>query len=48
MNTIEEAIKTLIEKAAAETDSGNAMRYAQAAQNAANALILLHNMKKPG
>jgi hypothetical protein len=39
-------VETLIKKAAEAADSGDAMRYAQAALNAANAAIGLSNIKK--
>lgn len=39
-------IKALIEKAAETDDSGDAMRYAQAALNAANAALGLANLKE--
>lgn len=38
MTTTTKHIETLISAAAAQSDSGDAMRYAQAAVNAANAL----------
>jgi len=37
-----EHVATLIEKAASAADSGDAMRFAQAALNAANAIIGFH------
>ena len=41
---MDEMIKLLIEKSSRESDSSNAMRYAQAAVNAANALTQLSNL----
>jgi hypothetical protein len=44
---MEEQVKSLIEKAAAANDSADAMRFSQAALNAANAWIGLSNLKNP-
>lgn len=38
-----DVVKTLLEKSTKANDSGDAMRFAQAAQNAANALACLAN-----
>jgi len=45
MNNLEKAIETLVAKAADAKDSGDAMRFAQAALNAAHAAISLDGMK---
>ncbi len=39
-------VETLLKLAAEAKDSGDAMRYSQAALNAANAIIGLSNLKK--
>lgn len=44
---MENHIKTLIEKAAKEHSSLYAMQLTQAALNAANAMAVLDNIKKP-
>lgn len=46
MNTLEKAIEELVAKAAFAEKAGDAMQFAQAALNAANAAITLANMKK--
>lgn len=43
---MEEQIKNLIQKAAGANDSGDAMRFSQAAVNAANAVSVLSNVGK--
>ncbi len=40
-------VEALIEKAAKAKESGDAMRFAQAAQNAAGALMALGTLEKP-
>ncbi len=42
----EKHVVTMIEKAAKAEDSADAMRFSQAALNAANAIIGLNEMKK--
>lgn len=44
MNDKAKEIQTLIEKAAKAEKSEDAMRFSQAAVNAANALAVLHNL----
>jgi hypothetical protein len=44
---MEEQIKSLISKAAESKDGGEAMRFSQAAVNAAQALITLDSIKRP-
>ena len=44
-STMEDHVKTLIEQAAYARDSADAMRFAQAALNAANAIIGLCGLK---
>ena len=46
MDTIEKAIKELIAKAASAEKSDDAMRFSQAALNAANSAITLANMQR--
>lgn len=46
MDTIVKNVEVMINKAAAAQDSGDAMRFAQAALNAANAAITLANAKR--
>lgn len=46
MNEIEKAVEILVAKAASTQDSGDAMRFAQAALNAANAALTLVNTKR--
>lgn len=43
---MEDAVKTLLDKATKTDDSGDAMRFAQAACNAANALAALSETKR--
>lgn len=45
---MEDTVKTLLEKATKTDDSGDAMRFAQAACNAANALVALNESKRRG
>lgn len=45
---MEKHVETLVAKSADAVDSGDAMRFSQAANNAANALITLRNMKSLG
>jgi len=45
MNVLPEAVNTLVKKAASAEKSEDAMRYSQAALNAANAAIALSNVK---
>lgn len=44
---MEKHIEAMMKKAAEASDSGDAMRFSQAALNAANVIIGLSNMKKP-
>lgn len=46
MNNIEKDVERLVAKAATANDSNDAMRFAQAALNAANAAITLADMKR--
>jgi hypothetical protein len=46
MNDKSKEVETLIEKAAKANDSGDAMRFSQAACNAANAMTCVRNMPK--
>ena len=46
MTDTEKQIKELISKAATAIDSGDAMRFTQAACNAANALAVLDDIKR--
>jgi hypothetical protein len=43
--TMEDHVKTMIERAAYETNAGEAMKFAQAALNAANAILGLSDLK---
>jgi hypothetical protein len=43
---MEDIVKTLLEKSTKTDDSGDAMRFAQAACNAANALAALAETKR--
>ena len=45
MENIKKAAQALAIKASAAHDSGDAMRFAQAALNAANAYAVLNNLK---
>lgn len=46
---LKKSVETLLKKAASASDSGDAMRFSQAANNAANALLSLMTaeMQKP-
>ncbi len=46
MKTKVEEVKELIRKASETEDSGDAMRFAQAALNGANALCVLESMQR--
>lgn len=46
MSDMEKHVEAMIKKAADAADSGDAMRFAQAALNAANAVIGLTDLKK--
>ena len=46
MPTVPVHIETLVKKAAEAVDSGDAMRFAQAAANAANAYAILRANKR--
>ncbi len=48
MDNKSEEVKTLIEKAAAATDSAEAMRFSKAACNAANAMLAVLAYEKEG
>jgi hypothetical protein len=45
---MEDAVKKLLDKAVEAHDSGDAMRFAQAACNAANAIASLSETKRRG
>lgn len=46
MDNLEQAIRDLVKKAAKTEDSGDAMRFSQAALNAANAAATLDNIRR--
>lgn len=50
MKNVDEHVASLIQKAATSEESGDAMRFAQAAENAARAAITMSNIveKEPG
>lgn len=47
METKKDHVETLLEKAAKAEKSGDAMRFSQAANNAANALCAIKEASKP-